>query len=49
MQYVDEIFLNMESIMTKRFGLGEHLADGPPKDLFDLSACLAIMRTMDLD
>ena len=35
--------------MTERFGLGEHHVDGPPKDQFDLSACAAIVRAMDLD
>ena len=48
-QYADETFLNMASIMTERFGLGEHQVDGPLKDLFGLSACSAIMRTMNLD
>ena len=35
--------------MTERFGLGEHHVDGPPKDQFDLSACAAIVRAMDID
>ena len=48
-QSVDETFINMASIMTERFGLGEHHVDGPPKDHFDLSACAAIVRAMDLD
>ena len=39
----------MASIMTERFGLGEHNVDGPPKDHFDLSACATIVRAMDLD
>ena len=48
-QSVDETFINMASIMTKRFGFGEHHVDGPPKDHFDLSTCAAIVRAMDLD
>ena len=39
----------MASIMTERFGLCEHHVDGPPKDQFDLSACVAIVRAMDID
>ena len=39
----------MASIMTERFGLGEHHVDGLRKDQFDLSACAAIVRAMDLD
>ena len=49
MQSTDETFLNMASIMTERFGLGEHRIDRPSKDQFDLFACAAIVRTMDLD
>ena len=48
-QSVDETFLNMASVMTERFGLGEHHVDGPPKDPFDLSACVAVVRGMQLD
>ena len=48
-QSVDETFLNMASVMTERFGLGEHHVDGPPKDPYDLSACAAIVRGMALD
>ena len=48
-QSVDETFINMVSIMTERFGLGEHHVGGPPKEQFDLSACVAIVRGMDLE
>ena len=48
-QSVDETFMNVASIMTERFGLGEHQVDGPRKDPFDVSACVDIVRGMDID
>ncbi len=48
-QSAEETLMTMSRLMTERLGLREQQVDGPPKERFDLSACVAIMRNMDLD